>query len=142
MKLDLKSLGQPLTTRAGDAAIATGALKWAILLVNLPLFVVSLLVMSAGEIGLILGGFFAFLSALMFIVLFPAYIVCVFIQKHQEGKEDGAAKARRRESRVHVGGDVYVHGDGHFSDRSGREISRDDPRVQEYTVDKTKEEGG
>jgi hypothetical protein len=146
MKIDKRFLFGPLTTRAGDAEIAAGALKWALLLVNLPVFIISLLVMSAGEVGLILGGFFAFLSVLMFIMLFPGYLFLRFMQKHHERKESEATKAYRRKSRTHVGGDVYVHREAHaggyFYDGKGKPISRDDPRVQEYTVDKTKEEGG
>jgi len=130
MKIDTKSLSWLWTSRPGDAGLAAGALKWAMLLVNLPLFVVGALVATTGEVGLIAGGFAMFLAALMFVVLFPSYLVCLFLQKRRDGREEEAVKARGRKSRVHVGAGHYLHPDGRYHDQSGNEVPADDPRFK------------
>lgn len=119
-------------------------LKWAILLVFLPLFVLSLMVMGAGEVGLVIGGFFAVSSGLCLLFLVPTYFVCEGVRRHRDAKEAdrqaAVATADRiataHEGRVHVGGGIHLYRDGVFRDRNWNELSPDNPRVRGHLEDR------
>lgn len=124
----------PAANRAGKHYM-TG-LKYAILFVFLPIFVLSVLVMGAGEAGLVIGGFFAITSGLSILVLTPTYLVCNAVIDKRIRKDEaggslaGADPVRRGRAPVSVGGGHYLHADGRYRDQAGNEVPADAPRFK------------
>jgi len=113
------------------------AIKWVVL----PVLGLSLLVMTTGEIGLFVGGFFAVGMVIMLVVLVPTYAVSKLLADRREttapsggprgpGGHTPVGHHDAARGRTHLGGGYFVHDDGSFRDDRHRRVPADAPQFR------------